>query len=234
MEEQQHFDELLFIAKQEKLAKSVKIHNEFNDINTIAGVDVAYNEQSSEVVGAITVLNADTLEVLEVQTSIEPISFPYIPGLFSFRELPPLLSAFNKLTTVPDLIVCDGHGLAHPRRFGLACHLGVTLDIPTIGCGKSKLLGEFKELAKHRGATSDLIDDDEIIGKVLRTQDNIKPVYVSIGHKVSLDTAVKWVLKLASKYRLPETTRQADQLVNSTLKEHREKTYEKPSVSHTH
>ncbi|MFK3870391.1 endonuclease V [Pseudoalteromonas rhizosphaerae] len=123
----------------------------------MAGVDVAYNEQSSEVVGAFTVLNADTLEVLEVQTSIEPISFAYIPGLFSFREVPTLLNAFNKLTIVPDLIVCDGHGIAHPRRFGLACHLGVTLDIPTIGCRKTKLLGEFKELAKHRGATSNQI-----------------------------------------------------------------------------
>ena len=141
--------------------------------------------------------------------------------------MPPLLNAYNKLTIKPDLIVCDGHGLAHPRRFGLACHLGVILDIPTIGCGKTKLLGEFNELAEHRGATADLLDNDEVIGKVLRTQDNIKPVYVSIGHKVSLETAVEWVLKLTPKYRLPETTRQADQLVNKTLKEHREKTYEK-------
>ena len=212
---------------QLSLSKKVRASDEKQCVKTIAGVDVAYNEQSSEVVGAITVLNADTLKVLEVQTSIEPISFPYIPGLFSFREVPPLLNAYNKLTITPDLIVCDGHGLAHPRRFGLACHLGVTLDIPTIGCGKTKLLGEFNKLAEHRGATADLLDNDEVIGKVLRTQDNIKPVYVSIGHKVSLDTAVEWVLKLTPKYRLPETTRQADQLVNKTLKEHREKTYEK-------
>lgn len=212
---------------QLSLSKKVRASDEKQHVKTIAGVDVAYNEQSSEVVGAITVLDAKTFDVLEIQTSIEPISFPYIPGLFSFREVPPLLNAYNKLTVTPDLIVCDGHGLAHPRRFGLACHLGVTLDIPTIGCGKTKLLGEFNELAEHRGATSALVDHDEVIGKVLRTQDNIKPVYVSIGHKVSLDTAVKWVLKLTPKYRLPETTRQADQLVNKTLKEHREKTCEK-------
>lgn len=222
-----NLDTTVLIRDQLKLSKRVKTKDEFHSIHTIAGVDVAYNEQSSEVVGAITVLDAKTFDVLEIQTSIEPISFPYIPGLFSFREVPPLLNAYNKLTVTPDLIVCDGHGLAHPRRFGLACHLGVTLDIPTIGCGKTKLLGEFNELEKHRGATSALIDDDEIIGKVLRTQDNIKPVYVSIGHKVSLDTAVEWVLKLTPKYRLPETTRQADQLVNKTLKEHREKAYEK-------
>lgn len=203
---------------QATLAKQVITHNEFNSINTVAGVDVAYHEQSNQVVGAISVLDANTLELLETQVSIEEISFPYMPGLFSFRELPPLLNAFAKLTIKPDLIVCDGHGIAHPRRFGLACHLGVTLNLPTIGCAKAKLIGDFLPVEQARGQLSDLIVNEEVIGKVLRTQQNVKPVFVSIGHKINLDTAVDRVLKLSPEYRLPETTRQADQLVNKTLK----------------
>lgn len=203
---------------QATLAKQVITHNEFNSINTVAGVDVAYHEQSNQVVGAISVLDANTLELLETQVSIEEISFPYVPGLFSFRELPPLLNAFAKLTIKPDLIVCDGHGIAHPRRFGLACHLGVTLNLPTIGCAKAKLIGDFLPVEQARGQMSDLIVNEEVVGKVLRTQQNVKPVFVSIGHKINLDTAVDRVLKLSPEYRLPETTRQADQLVNKTLK----------------
>ncbi|RZQ53465.1 deoxyribonuclease V [Pseudoalteromonas phenolica] len=203
---------------QATLAKQVITHNEFNSINTVAGVDVAYHEQSNQVVGAISVLDANTLELLETQVSIEEISFPYVPGLFSFRELPPLLNAFEKLTIKPDLIVCDGHGIAHPRRFGLACHLGVALNLPTIGCAKTRLIGDFLPVEQTRGQMSDLLFNEGLVGKVLRTQHNVKPVFVSIGHKISLDTAVDWVLKLSPKYRLPETTRQADQLVNKTLK----------------
>jgi deoxyribonuclease V len=203
---------------QATLAKQVITHNEFNSIDTLAGVDVAYHEQSNQVVGAISVLDANTLELLETQVSIEEISFPYVPGLFSFRELPPLLNAFEKLTIKPDLIVCDGQGIAHPRRFGLACHLGVALNLPTIGCAKTKLIGDFLPVEQARGQMSDLIINEDVVGKVLRTQHNVKPVFVSIGHKISLDTAAEWVLKLSPKYRLPETTRQADQLVNKTLK----------------
>ena len=203
---------------QASLAKQVITYNEFNSINTVAGVDVAYHEQSNQVVGAISVLDANTLELLETQVSIEEISFPYVPGLFSFRELPPLLNAFAKLTIKPDLIVCDGQGIAHPRRFGLACHLGVALNLPTIGCAKTKLIGDFLPVEQTRGQMSDLLINEDVVGKVLRTQHNVKPVFVSIGHKISLDTAVNWVLKLSPKYRLPETTRQADQLVNKTLK----------------
>ena len=203
---------------QASLAKQVITHNEFNSIDTVAGVDVAYHEQSNQVVGAISVLDSNTLELLEAQVSIEKISFPYVPGLFSFRELPPLLNAFEKLTIKPDLIVCDGQGIAHPRRFGLACHLGVALNLPTIGCAKTKLIGDFLPVEQTRGQMSDLLINEGVVGKVLRTQHNVKPVFVSIGHKISLDTAVDWVLKLSPKYRLPETTRQADQLVNKTLK----------------
>ncbi|MBQ4814336.1 endonuclease V [Pseudoalteromonas luteoviolacea] len=203
---------------QHVLAEQVIKTDAFEPIKYIAGVDVAYDEVKNKVVGAVVVLDAITFEVLESQTAIEPISFPYVPGLFSFREVPPLLSAIKKLTIKPDLIVCDGQGVAHPKRCGMASHLGVLLNIPTIGCGKTKLLGEYAPPAEQKGSHSDLIDNQQCIGKVLRTQNGIKPVFVSIGHKVSLATAVEWIDKLTPKYRLPETTRQADQLVNRCLK----------------
>ncbi|KZN67100.1 deoxyribonuclease V [Pseudoalteromonas luteoviolacea] len=203
---------------QQRLAEQVITTDDFETVNYIAGVDVAYDEAKNKVVAAVVVLDAATFEVVESQTAIEPISFPYVPGLFSFREVPPLLSAIEKLTTLPDLIVCDGQGIAHPKRCGMASHLGVLLDIPTIGCGKTKLLGEYMPPPEFKGASSDLIDNQQCIGKVLRTQNGIKPVFVSIGHKISLTTAVDWVNKLTPKYRLPETTRQADQLVNRCLK----------------
>ncbi len=145
-------------------------------------------------------------------------SFPYVPGLFSFRELPPVIQAFSQIKTTPQLVVCDGQGVAHPRRFGLACHLGVLYDMPTIGCGKTRLCGEYIEPAPERGSFSPLMEQTDIIGSVLRTQTNVKPIFVSVGHKISLPTANQIVLQLATKYRLPETTRQADQLVNKTLK----------------
>ncbi|KZN36967.1 hypothetical protein N480_17030 [Pseudoalteromonas luteoviolacea S2607] len=203
---------------QQRLAEQVITTDDFETVNYIAGVDVAYDEAKNKVVAAVVVLDAATFEVVESQTAIEPISFPYVPGLFSFREVPPLLSAIEKLTTLPDLIVCDGQGIAHPKRCGMASHLGVLLDIPTIGCGKTKLLGEYMPPPEFKGASNDLIDNQQCIGKVLRTQNGIKPVFVSIGHKISLTTAVDWVNKLTPKYRLPETTRQADQLVNRCLK----------------
>ncbi|AZZ96363.1 deoxyribonuclease V [Pseudoalteromonas sp. R3] len=205
-------------ALQETLAAQVISEDQFDSISTIAGTDVAYDDTTNQLVGAIVVLNASTLEIIETQVVTESVRFPYIPGLFSFRELPPLLSAFERLTHKPDMIVCDGQGLAHPRRFGLACHLGVVLDIPTIGCGKTRLTGTHETPLETRGASAPLIDDEQVIGEVLRTQDNIKPVYVSVGHKVSLSTAKEWILKLTPKYRLPETTRQADQQVNRALK----------------
>lgn len=206
------------LAIQTHLATKVISEDKMDSINTIAGTDVAYDEKSNQLVAAITVLDAITHEIVESQSVVEAVKFPYIPGLFSFRELPPLLNAFEKLSIRPDLIVCDGHGIAHPRRFGLACHLGVTLSIPTIGCAKTKLIGDFLPVEQARGQMSDLIVNEEVVGKVLRTQHNVKPVFVSIGHKISLDAAVDWVLKLSPKYRLPETTRQADQLVNKALK----------------
>lgn len=203
---------------QQELAAKVIKTDQVNKIKLIAGVDVAYQKDNDKLVAAVVIIDAKTLEVVETATSEDKEQFPYIPGLFSFRELPPLIKAFAKLQHTPDLVVCDGQGYAHPRRFGLACHLGVIFDIPTIGCGKTRLLGEYQNPAATRGAIAPLVDHDEVIGNVLRTQTDINPIYVSIGHRVSLETACKWVLQLAPEYRLPETTRQADQAVRIALK----------------
>lgn len=172
------------------------------------------------MIGAIVVLNAQTHEVIEQTFHEMEITFPYIPGLFSFREIPPLIEAFKKLTIKPDLIVCDAQGIAHPKGVGMATHLGIELNIPTIGCAKKRLVGSYDKtlLGLKRGDTQELIYNNVLVGKTLRTQDNTNPMYVSIGHKISLETAIDWVLKLTPDYRLPETTRQADHLVNSLLK----------------
>ncbi|KIA91610.1 endonuclease V [Flavobacterium sp. JRM] len=199
------------VIKQDQLPEIIKY---------IAGVDVAYNDGSDKMIGAIVVLNAQTHEVIEQAFHEMEITFPYVPGLFSFREIPPLIEAFKKLTIKPDLIVCDAQGIAHPKGVGMATHLGIELDIPTIGCAKKRLVGSYDKtlLGQKRGDTQELIYNNVLVGKTLRTQDNTNPMYVSIGHKISLETAINWVLKLTPDYRLPETTRQADHLVNSLLK----------------
>ncbi|WP_343667672.1 deoxyribonuclease V [Chitinophaga sp.] len=182
------------------------------NLQLIAGVDVEYDKETDLIAGAIAVLDFHTLAVKAVATHVMHVTFPYIPGLFSFREMPVLLEAWKKLELHPDLIICDGHGLAHPRRFGLACHLGVVLNIPTLGCGKTRLFGDFEPPAAERGSTSSLLaeDNSEPVGNVLRTQPGINPVFVSPGHKISIATATDIVLKMAVEYRLPETTRKAD------------------------
>jgi deoxyribonuclease V len=207
-------------ALQNQWRKHVIQTDDFSEIKTIAGVDVAYSKDETHLVGAVVVLDAQSLEIQTISYAEEKVNFPYVPGLFSFRELPSLLAAFAKLETLPDLVVCDGQGIAHPRRFGLACHLGLMLDIPTLGCAKKRFIGEFSEPATQRGASSDLIEDGEIVGKVLRTQTQIKPVFVSVGHRISLASACDWVLKLTPHYRLPETTRAADHAVREYLKAH--------------
>lgn len=203
---------------QQELAAKVIKKDQLNEIRLVAGVDVAYQKDGDKLVAAAVILDADTLDVIETVTAEDIAQFPYIPGLFSFRELPPLIKAFAKLQHTPDLVVCDGQGIAHPRRFGLASHLGVLFDVPTIGCGKTRLIGEHDKLDKTRGAIAPLIDNVEVIGNVLRTQNGINPIYVSIGHRISLATSREWVLKLSPIYRLPETTRIADQLVKQRLK----------------
>lgn len=202
---------------QQELAKKVINEDRLNDVKYVAGVDVAYNEKINKQIAAVVILNPNTFEVIEISIAEDTTYFPYIPGLFSFRELPPIIKALSTLKRKPDLIVCDGQGIAHPRRFGLASHLGILFDVPTIGCGKTRLHGYAEEPGIKRGNYAPLIDNGEIIGNVLRTQDNIKPVYISIGHRISLQTACDWILKLSPKYRLPETTRQADHAVRMAL-----------------
>ncbi len=189
------------------------------EIVTVTGLDVAYDEGSGLIAAAAVTLETSGFRVVEQRTVVSEVSFPYEPGLFAFRELPPLLEALRALGHPPDLLVCDGHGLAHPRRFGLACHLGVVTGLPTLGVGKTRFIGEHGEPGRERGAKEPLVDDGEVVGMVLRTQDGVKPVYVSTGHKISLDNACRQVLRLSPAFRQPETTRHADRLARDALKE---------------
>jgi deoxyribonuclease V len=162
----------------------------------------------------VVVLKFPELELVESAEAILPIQFPYVPGLLSFRETPVAIKALEKLNAAPDLILCDGQGLAHPRRFGIACHIGIIADVPTIGVAKSILVGKFENLGEERGSTAPLIHRNEQIGVALRTKDKVQPVYVSVGHLISLETAVNYVLQCTPKYRLPETTRLADKMAS--------------------
>lgn len=208
------------IAEQDRLRALVRPSGDApSPLRLIAGLDVAYAKDESRVAGAVTVLDAETLEVVETATALRPVDFPYVPSLLAFREIPALTDALDKLTHAPDILVCDGYGLAHPRRFGLACHLGVLTDLPTFGVAKTAFIGEYDEPGTERGASSDLVDCGEIVGRVLRTQRDIKPVFVSAGHRIGLDAATELALRLAPRFRLPETTRQADQASRRALAE---------------
>jgi deoxyribonuclease V len=182
-----------------------------------AGLDVAYATDSPLVAAAVVTVSVATGEMLESATAVGEAEFPYVPGLFAFRELPTLLDAFAQLRTTPDLLVADGHGIAHPRRFGLVCHLGVETGLPAIGVAKTPL-GQYEPPGFDRGARTQLVDGGEVVGAALRTQRDVKPVFVSVGHRVDLDTACAQVLALSPRYRLPETTRRADHLSRETLR----------------
>ncbi len=179
-------------------------------VETIAGVDASYRDGQARA--AVVVLDIKTQEPLEQATAQMTVSFPYVPGLFSFREAPAILDALSRLNTLPDVLLVDGHGLAHPRRFGLASHLGVLLDIPTIGCAKSILVGEMEPLGAESGSTSVLNLAGELLGLAVRTRTGVKPVYVSVGHRVDLVSAVEIVLVCCRGYRGPEPIRAAHRL----------------------
>jgi len=189
------------------------------DIRIVAGADISCTKGDDRVYAAVVLLDAATLEVVEVACHSDRISFPYIPGLLSFREGPSLLSAFEKLRGRPDVILFDGQGIAHPRGFGLAAHMGRSLDLPSVGCAKTRLIGTFEEPGARRGKWSTLMRDGEQIGTVVRTKDRVKPVFVSQGHRVSLGRAVEIVLQCARRYRIPEPIRRAHILVNKMRKE---------------
>lgn len=200
---------------QKEWSQLLQIEDNFSTINTVAGLDIGYDYTLNKAFAVVVVLDAVSLAILEIQRATAEIEIPYQPGFLSFREVPVLAKAVNQLNKKPDLIICDGQGIAHPRRFGLACHLGLVFDIPTIGCGKSKLYGYAEQPGEFRGDFSYLYDNKKsVIGAVLRTRAHVSPVYISVGHRVSLPTAMKWIMHLAPKYRLPETTRLADKLAH--------------------
>jgi len=198
-------------AVQSDLAARVERVDRLGVVRAVAGLDVAYG-RGNPVKAAAVLLAFDGLKVLETATATMEARFPYVPGYLSFREVPAVLSVLERLSVRPDLILCDGQGIAHPRRFGLACHLGILTGLPTIGVAKSRLVGEHEEPGGERGDWVPLMDKGETIGAVLRTRAGVKPVYVSIGHRVGLETAVRLVLACTTRFRLPETTRAADRL----------------------
>jgi len=183
----------------------------------IAGVDLSPPDSQGRVTGAAVVLSYPELEIAEVRVHTQRPEMPYIPGLLSFRESPALLGALEQMEIIPDLLLVDGQGLAHPRRFGIACHLGLLLDIPTIGCAKSILCGRHGPLPLRRGAQVELVHEREVVGAAVRTRQGVTPVYVSIGHRLDLPTGVAWALACCTRYRLPEPTRLAHQAAAGRL-----------------
>ncbi|MGK7346499.1 MAG: deoxyribonuclease V [Candidatus Nitrospinota bacterium M3_3B_026] len=192
---------------QKKLSRRVITAATFGKVETIAGVDVSVRGAAARA--AVVMLSFPGMAPIEEAAAESPVEFPYIPGLLGFREVPVIMEAFEKLEARPDIIIVDGQGLAHPRRFGLACHLGVELDLPTIGCAKSRLVGEYREPGRRRGCKTALKYNGETIGAVLRTREGVKPVFVSVGHRVDLGAAVRLTLRAAKGFRLPEPIRAA-------------------------
>lgn len=209
------------IALQERLRSLVRQTNALalDQIHTVAGVDAAYSEREDGkgwAHAAVVVLSFPGLELIEQATAAMKSKFPYVPGLLSFREAPVALGALAKLTTVPDVLIFDGQGYAHPRRFGLASHLGVYLGRPSLGCAKTRYIGTYEDPGPNQGDCSPLLDGAETIGMVVRTRAGTKPVFVSIGHQIDLPTAVQVVLRCARTFRLPEPIHLADQLTRQT------------------
>jgi deoxyribonuclease V len=209
------------VALQRQLADPVDARSPLTRCDLVAGADISYDRLSNIVYAGVVVLRMDDLTVVEKQGVVREVTFPYIPGLLSFRETPPLLEAFAKVESQPDSVIVDGHGFSHPRRFGYACHLGLWLDRPSVGCAKTRLTGTYKEPGQKVGSVSPLRDDDEVIGQVVRTKTGVKPVFVSVGHKIDLRSAVELVLATCRGYRLPEPTRQAHLHVNALRRQAR-------------
>ncbi len=198
---------------QRELAGRVIRKGRIARLRLAAGADVAFSPDKTQCVSAVVVWDLRAGEVVEQQVVRRPIRFPYVPGLLSFREAPVVLAAIRKLRCEPDVFLFDGQGLAHPRRFGLACHVGLLIDRPSLGCAKSLLVGTCLPPGPARGSTARLTHKGECVAMAVRTRDRVKPVYVSVGHRLSLDAAVEITLACTTRYRLPEPTRLADQRV---------------------
>ena len=197
-------------AIQERLGPMVSRQNGLpTKVHYVAGLDVSPPDGLGRVRGAVVVLDYPGLEVVEVSVAQQIPPFPYVPGLLSFRESPVFLEALRRLKTTPDIIIADAQGYAHPRRFGLACHIGLIADVPTVGCAKSILVGKHGDTGQERGSCAELVLNGEVIGMAVRTRPNVRPVYVSVGHKVDLPSAVEWVMACCTGYRLPQPTRLA-------------------------
>ncbi len=206
-------------AEATRIQESLRWHLDLREhrgaIETVAGVDASYDKRARWVYAVVIVMRLNNRQVLETAMAVSQATFPYIPGLLSFRESPAILDAFKKLRRRPDCLLCDGQGIAHPRRIGLACHLGLLLDLPSIGCAKSLLVGEYREPEQKRGSSRILYDNGEQVGIILRTREGVEPVYVSPGYRMSFKQAREIVLRAHGGYRVPEPTRQAHLLVNA-------------------
>ncbi len=203
---------------QNSLVKEIQICQMPDTIHRVAGFDISYLKEKNRLIAGMVILGYPALDLIDSFVITDQINFPYIPGYLSFREAPVLLRLIESHQYPADIFVFDGHGIAHPRGFGIASHIGVLTDIPSIGCAKKKLVGNYLSPGDQKGNISDLIYKNRVVGNVLRTRNNIKPVFVSIGHRVSLDGATKFILDCTGKYRLPEPTRLAHQLVTAYRK----------------
>jgi len=200
---------------QRRLAPRVRLEVPRAPLRLVAGLDAAFAPDDRTVTGAVVLWDTRTLAVVERHVVVRGLSFPYVPGLLSFREAPVLLAALRQLRATPDALLCDGHGYAHPRRFGLACHVGLIAGLPAVGCAKTLLCGEHAEPGRSRGSCALLTIEGQEVGAVLRTRDGVRPVYVSPGHRVDVVSATRLVLECAVRFRLPEPTRLADILVRA-------------------
>jgi len=203
------------IERQKELRQLTRLDPLTRPIRTIGGADIAYDQSSDLIYAGIVLLDYETMEVLLCSSVEDRVQFPYIPGLLSFREIPAILKAWEALPYQPDVLMMDGHGLAHPRRVGVATHFGILTGCPTLGCGKTHLLGDYGELGQEKGSTSPLVDQGETVGHVVRTRDGVKQVWISPGYRVSSAQSVEIALHCAREVRIPEPTRQADMLVNA-------------------
>jgi len=201
-------------ALQMELREQVCVEDRLGHVRRVAGIDVGFEDGGRVTRAAVALLDFPSLTLLERALVRLPTRFPYVPGLLSFRELPGVLEALTRIDPPPDLILCDGHGWAHPRRFGLACHLGLLIDTPSIGVAKSRLVGEFGPVPERKGEWTPLMLEGRRVGAVLRTRTGVSPLFVSIGHRISLETAIHYVLACTTRFRLPETTRQAHHLAS--------------------
>lgn len=203
------------VAIQRELAgRVVQSPLDLDRVRLVAGADLSADRMRGDIYVGVVVIDLATGETVDQAVLATTTTFPYVPGLLSFREVPPLLQVWRHLRVAPDVLICDGQGLAHPRRIGLACHAGLALNLPTVGCAKSRYVGTHDEPGADRGSTAPLLDRSEVIGSVVRTRAGVKPVYVSVGHRCTLPDAVELVLRCTTRVRLPEPTRRAHVLVN--------------------